>query len=348
MAKDAKKKQLVNVDESVKIPAAVLAAAAKADEIHGTAYKAPEPPADPPADPAVVVPEVAASTPAPAPAPEPVPAPIPAPQPAPPAEPVDWEHRFNSMKGRWEREQNTTRALTERLTGMEATIAAMQVAPAPAAPVAPVTPFITPQEEVDYGKDFLDVVGRKAKEQISPELDTVKQELDNLKKRIGNVGEYIVEDARSRMHKVLDEKVPNWKVLNDNEKFLDWLALPDTYSGAIRHNLLRAAHAANDTPRVLAFFQGFLSEEAASIPPAPAPGLPAVPPAKVPLESLAAPGRAKTAAAHQVPAEKPFFTRAQISQFYVDSAAGKYRGREDEKRQIEQQIHAAGVEGRIR
>ena len=77
---------------------------------------------------------------------------------------------------------------------------------------------------------------------------------------------------------------------------------------------------------MLAFFNGFLAQEAAL-----APAIPGVPaPAadgKIPLDTLAAPGRAKTAAAN-APVEKPSFTTAQIAQFYADSSRGKYRGRE--------------------
>ena len=75
---------------------------------------------------------------------------------------------------------------------------------------------------------------------------------------------------------------------------------------------------------------------------------PAEPNGKLSLESFAAPGRAKTSAASSAPVEKPLITRAQISQFYADSASGKYRGREAEKNQLEAMIFDAEREGRIR
>ena len=148
----------------------------------------------------------------------------------------------------------------------------------------------------------------------------------------------------------MNEQLPNWREVNVNPEFLNWLKLPDPYSGAIRHDLLKAAHERNDAPRTLAFFKGFLAEEAATTPAERGPDLPdgASVQQKVSLESLAAPGRAKTAAATSAPAEKPSFTRAQISKFYADSAAGRYRGKEAEKDRIERQIFEAEREGRIR
>ena len=132
-----------------------------------------------------------------------------------------------------------------------------------------------------------------------------------------------------------------------NPEFIEWLSLPDPYSGDIRHNMLKAAWERRDVPRVAAFFKGFLAEEAAYRPASqetPA-GRPA---GKVSLESFAAPGRAKTAAATSAPAEKPLITSAQISKFYADCDAGRYDGREEEKARFEKSIFEAQREGRIR
>jgi hypothetical protein len=105
---------------------------------------------------------------------------------------------------------------------------------------------------------------------------------------------------------------------------------------------------------VIAFFKGFLAEEQATgqLPdpnvPQPAPQPPRVP--AVPLEMLAAPGRAKpnggdTPAAS---ADKPVFTRGQISAFYTAVRQGLYAGREAEKNATEAAIFAAQNDGRVR
>ena len=104
----------------------------------------------------------------------------------------------------------------------------------------------------------------------------------------------------------------------------------------------------NDTPRVQAFFTGFLAEEAALDPASGETGRTEAPANKVSLENLAAPGRAKSAAATNAPAEKPIFTRAQIAKFYADAAAGKFKGRDAERDRLERQIFEAEREGRIR
>jgi hypothetical protein len=254
------------------------------------------------------------------------------------------------MKGRFDRAQGQLRQLSEQVTTLNRTVASLQAAPKPAAPAAQSERFLTPQEEQEYGTEFLDVVGKKAKETVSKEILEMRAQLAELNAQLSNVNGVVSTDAQARFFSDLDRGLPTWGELNTNQDFIDWLKLPDAYSGVIRHELLNAAYERKDAPRVLAFFNGFLAEEAAVDParlaPQPAPAAP-VAPGKVPLETFAAPGRAKSTAA-TAPAEKPIIHRAQISQFYLDVSAGKYRGKEAEKDRLEAMIFAAERDGRIK
>jgi hypothetical protein len=327
------------IDKDAKIPPAVKAAVAKSAALHKAAYNTPDEPAAP-ANPEPVAPTTAA-----APAPDAPAAPTPTPAPAPAAPTTDWEHAFKSMKGRYESERTRREA---------AEAAALAKTLEPEAPVAPVSPtsLLTAQERSEYGEELLDVMKRAAEEKFSPVLSDLSKQVADLQSRLTVVNQTVVADKRTEMNEDLNTALPNWLEVNRDPKFLDWLALPDTYSGAIRHELLTKAYAANDSRRVLAFFNGFLAEEAAIAPPAVmadlTPATHSPPAATIQLADLAAPGRAKSAAPLTGPAEKPSFTRAQVTQFYADSAAGRYRGREADKQRIEAQIHEAGQNGRIR
>jgi hypothetical protein len=269
-----------------------------------------------------------------------------------PEEEESWEHKYKSIHGRYKSLQQSTRAMQEQISNMQQVLATLQQ-PAVTSEVTPeVTQerLITPEEENDYGKDMLTVVGKRAREEISPLLSAQAKKIADLEAKLNGVNGHLAQNSQEKMLATMDSRMPDWRETNRSSEFLDWLSLPDAYSGAIRHNLLKAAYAAGDASRVLAFFNGFLAEEAATSP-APAQPDPGAPPArrvpKIPLASLAAPGRAKTAAASGPPAEKPIITRAQIATFYADAAAGKYRGRDDLKNNLEQQIFAAQREGRI-
>jgi hypothetical protein len=328
-----------SIDPNVKIPNAVKALASKADAAFNAAYNPETGEA-----PVVEKPEGAES-----PAME-------TQEPAPKAEPVtsrgndddqSWEHRYKSMKGRYDRSEAQIRNMSDQILSLQNILASMESAPPATKSEVSAERFITPEEENDYGSDFLNVVGKRAKEEMLPIVKGYEAKIAELEAKLVGVNGYVEQDAKSRMESSLDSRVPNWRDVNFDPNFISWLKLPDPYSGAIRHELLKAAYSRNDTPRVLAFFNGFLAEEAAVDPASTETGRSQAP-AKPSLENFAAPGRAKTAAASGAPAEKPNFTRAQIAKFYAESAAGKFRGKEAEKNRIEAQIFEAEREGRIK
>lgn len=341
-------------DPDVKMPKSVLAAAAKADELYKTLRDQPvEESQDvtPEGNPELDASSLAADPTEPQQPQQAQPAPSePTQQQAPAEGEESWEHKYKSVHGRYVRAQETIRQQADTIQNLQNIIATMQVA-APAAGDAPelaAEKLITPEEANDYGEDFLKVVGKKAREELAPVINGYKAEIDRLKKQLEGVSGVFKQDAQKKLLGTLDEKLPNWRQMNTDQQFLDWLSLPDPYSGAIRHDMLKAAYAQGDAHRVLAFFNGFLAEEAAVAPANAEPEIGTTTVPKVPLQNLAAPGRAKTAAASTAPAEKPFFTRAQIAAFYADVAAGKYRGRDADKNKAEAEIFSAQREGRIR
>ena len=261
----------------------------------------------------------------------------------------DWKHRYESMKGRYDRLRVQMQSMSDEIANLQNVIASLQVQKQdnPGTKEQPAR-LITDREVEEYGQEFLEVVGKKAREELAAEIVELRQTVKNLQEKLGQVGGYVASTARQRMLAELDQSIPEWRELNEDPNFLAWLRLPDTYSGAIRHELLKAAYERNDTARVKAFFKGFLAEEAAVAPRSTDPDRTQTNQSgnKVPLEAFAAPGRAKSAAA-TAPAEKQVFTRAQIAQFYRDVAAGKYSGREKEKERLERQIFEASREGRL-
>lgn len=322
-------------DPQVKIPASVLAASARADQLfhesQGTQPEGQQP--EQPEQPVEQQPGTATVT-------EQQPPPQ---QRAAPQE-DSWEHRYNSMKGRYDRANDQLRNMSEQISNMQHVIATMQQ-PAPTPPELRAERLISAEEENDYGREFLDVVGKKAKEEFTPEVAELRNELARVNAKLDGVGGHLQQNARQNMLAQMTARLPEWREINVDDGFKHWLSLPDPYSGAIRHELLKVAFERNNTPQVLAFFNGFLAEEAATDPARREPDQGRQ--AQIPLETLAAPGRAKSSAA-SAPAEKPSFTRAQIASFYAQVGAGKYRGRDAEKDKLERQIFDAQRDGRIR
>ena len=349
-------------DPDVKIPAGVKAAAAQADAAFKAAYpdKVPtgaEPPQTPAGEPAGATPLNETGPREPQPPSDQV-----APAPSESQQDINWEHRFNSMQGRYNKSQESIKQMSEQITNLQNVLATVQSEPQTYAKNHELqfNSLLSPEEVSEYGEEFLGVVGKKAQEAAGPLVQGLRQEIDQLKQQLGHVGGSIAQNERQKMFSQLDEHLDGWRDVNTNPRFLQWLALPDTYSGAIRHNLLKAAWERNDTPRAAAFFQGFLAEEAAVDPARSQPNGSQAPQytspsmqggngqqnGKVPLDTYAAPGRAKSAAGN-IPAEKPQITRSQISTFYAQCAAGKYRGNDQERNRLEKMIFDAQAEGRI-
>lgn len=352
------------VDTSVVIPASVRRAAEAANAIHAAAYKT-----DPPAAPEPVAltpaPEPVAQTPAPepvaqTPAPQPV-AQTPAPQPVaqePQPDPADanvspeqWQHRYLSMKGRFDQSQITIGSMQQQMAELGDEMVRLQnsmtrqPAPRPAAP-APPPRLLTDADVQTYGPELLDVISRAAREAVAPEIQNVAQQSRQ-------VSQQLTRQGTAGLYQQLDEKVPNWKVINVDPRFKLWCRSHDVYSRQVRGKLLNEAFQAADAPRVIAFFEGFQNEEVATgNAPAPQqqPQTPAPRQAAVQLETLAAPGRAKPAGGDSPAsaADKPVFTRTEIATFYANVRKGAYAGRDADKARDEAAIFSAQREGRVR
>lgn len=350
----------LRTDPDVKMPAAVLAAAKKSAELQDqlrdpdanpdtgleSMIEAPAPEVTPQGNPDTTPPVTLQ---------EPKPVETKPQEPTPPvADDDSWEHRYKSLHGRFVKQGDAIKSMGEEIQSLQQVIATMSMAPPPhdpartAAPELSAKSLVTEEEVNEYGKDLLDVVGRRARQEIEPELTRRDAEIERLKAQLEGVNGFVQQDKRTKLMADMDSKLPSWRQINTDANFMNWLRLPDPYSGGIRHDMLMAAYAQGNANRVLAFFNGFLAEEAATAPAGQEPDPTTTKVEKVSLTSLAAPGRAKSAASVTPPAEKPIITRAQIAGFYADVAAGKYRNKEPEKAKLEKLIFDATKDGRVR
>jgi hypothetical protein len=213
--------------------------------------------------------------------------------------------------------------------------------------------LITPEDEDTYGRELIDLTQRAAREAIQPELDALRNENSELKKRV-------VTTAQREIQTALAEKIPDWVAVNRSPEFAHWLSLRNIYTGQVRRQMLNEAYQAANAAVVVQMFKDFLTEAKATgstIPtsqrqqdlsaPSPAPAAPRQP--AMDLGSLAAPGRARPAPGQSdVPAEKPIYTRAQISKNYADRRRGVWAGRDNDWARLEADMIAAGNEGRVR
>jgi hypothetical protein len=274
----------------------------------------------------------------------------------PPAEqeddsPEGWKRRFLRMQGQYTASQKTIGEMQEQMTqlGQELLRTQRYSAPPPSEqpspPPAPVT-YLTEQDVQTYGTELIDLTQRAAVQALAPQLQQIQEDNARLRQRLA-------QEARRSLDQRVASLVPNYREIDRNPRWHQWLLGVDILSSRVRQTLLNEAISAADAPRVSSFFRGFLNEEAATGHSAPAPPSFQAAAPKEPalnLVSLAAPGRARPANGGDpnLPTEKPVYTRAQISQLYDMERRGAYRGREAEWARKEADIFAAQREGRVR
>jgi hypothetical protein len=345
------------VDPNLNLPRAVREAGKRAEIVQQalvgqaepsiaqppTEQGAPTPPQAPPA-----LPPSAPPTPPAAAAP---------PQPEPEVPPEEWRNRFLAMQGRFQRAEQMMAQMGDQVHHLQSENASLRSTTAPAQPL-PQGTLLTEDEMRDYGPEFIDVVRRAATEIAAP----LHAQIQDLQGRLGHVQQETGNAFLTRMNATVGGLIPNWQDLNRDPRFVQWVQLPDIYSGVMRQQLMQDAWNSGDAHRVAAFFRAFLAEEAAVDPrasarppqqPQPASPQPGIPPAvpgvplgtRLSLDQLAAPGRAQSSA--QMPADKPMYTAQDITRFYTECAAGKWRTREAERAAIDADIIAAQHEGRI-
>lgn len=274
-------------------------------------------------------------------------------QPPAAGEEADWEQRFRSAQGRLEQLQARESSANERIEALQRTVAAMQARGQTFDETQPAQPFerlrlITEEEENDYGKDLISVTKKAAREELTPEVETLAQRIARLEGRVEGASQVIARNEVQGTWSFLNQHIPNWNDINHHPDFKErYLAQRDPASGRLRRELIREAFDTHDAQRVLHFFQGYLSE-ATGTPSQPQPSPP--PPTgngADPLLAYAAPGRARSEPQPALPPGKPTYTRAQMSKFWDDRRRGLWRGRETDADAIENDIFRAQHEGRI-
>jgi hypothetical protein len=242
---------------------------------------------------------------------------------------------------------STVPKLQAELKEAKQQIESLRQAPPAAPKPAPTTPRITQTDVDEFGQETIDMMRRaarqEAEEQFAPVIAQLQTQLQSIQStvvpRMNQIEQETETNRATRFTQALDQNAANWRALNNDDNFLNWLDEMDPLAGKARQELLNEAVNGLDAYRAAAFFNAYTREHSTPTPtPAPTPGV------NPQLEALVTPGKGRGGAPQP---EKPPITREQIAKFYNDVASGKYRSRPEEKAKIESDIFAAQREGRV-
>lgn len=256
--------------------------------------------------------------------------------------------------------QNKVREQDQQLQELRQMLASLgSGAPASnaAPPAQPAQRRVKDEEIKQFGPDLYDFIRRTSLEAVEPELSRVaqpiQQRLDKTERMAQGAVATVAEDAVQKLYALLHEQVPDWVELNEHPEFLAWLAERDPYAGQPREKLLAQAYEAHDGPRVVAFFKGFKSENAAVTPqpqPSAPPAAPAAPESQ--MLQLVAPGTPRAPSASGAPGDagKRVWTRADVQALYakINEFTRRNKPVPTELKQLEVDLVRAQSEGRLR
>lgn len=266
--------------------------------------------------------------------------PAPAPAPAPAPEPVvDYEQRFKTVQGMLNAERRQSQAALQQAQEREAAIQRQlaELREKVEAAQAQQKPATDTQDHKDFGEDLVEMVRRQTAlmlQQFQGVATKLEGRVAALEQNLGGVSQRTTMTLEQQFYATLDGLVPDWKTVNDDERWLAWLAELDPIYGAPRQAALDNAFHAFDAKRVANVFAAFKATLPKSTP---APS----------LESQVAPSTAPTGAPAPQPA-KQIVSVKEIEAFYRDIAQGKYRDRQAEQGRKEQFYNLATAEGRLK
>ena len=182
--------------------------------------------------------------------------------------------------------------------------------------------YLTQQDVQDYGTDLVDFARRAAADALAPTLAQLGQQNAQLQQQVART-------ARQALDQRVESAIPNYREIDRDPAWHQFLLTVDPLSGRVRQVLLNDAIAASDAARVISFFHMFQRENRGS---------------EGGSESH---GNRRTASSHATSSGLPTYTRAQIKQLYEAHRQGAYAGREAEWARQEVDIIRASREGRI-
>ena len=305
------------------------------------------------------------ASPSPTPAPAAPVAAAPTPPPAAPAS-DEWKQKYEVLQGKYNAE---VPKLHDNVKQMQIAVQKLQkdLETAKAAPTPPPQPafeagkYVKKEDIEEYTPEMTTFIRSVAREELEGNISAVLEKLlptllepylgktlKPLQEKVETVATRFdtreARDFKSSEDKFFDSLEANIKsktgltfeAINTHPSFLGWLSQKDPRSRRVRQELLDEARSALDAEWAASFFSDFVTEHPNTV-------VASVAPTVVPDRM----GGGGNDPSNPNTPKGRIWKRSDITAFYADVSTGKYKGRDQEKQQIETDIYAARKENRI-
>jgi len=241
---------------------------------------------------------------------------------------VDFEQKYKTLEGKYKAE--LPRALSERdkekarAADLEAKIAKLQEDISKSKTVESDIEVDAELEEIAIDNPSLAKVLRKLKEGTDSKINLFRDELQTgVKSELETVKSDLVSTKLDRFDSDMKERgIPDWKILDTDPKFVEWLNEKVPYTKSTKLELIQAAAKQRDAETVSEFFLDYKKTLAGSSDDAPKPDAPAGDQNK--MDKFTAPPKGKGGTAPNLPGEQTGLTRASYTKFMDETAHGKF------------------------
>lgn len=276
--------------------------------------------------------------------PEPEPAPTVAPTDAPPPAPEaeeKWEHKYRRLQGKYDAEvprlHQQVKELQLALQQMQHQIQAPP--PPPAAPEKPAEPerYVSDEDVVNYGADFVDIQRRialDATRELRKQVDELKAQLAQTGQAVQQTGQVV--NTVTFEQKLLDA-VPDFRTINNDPAWVAWLNEVDPILRGPRRLVAQAAYQRADVEAVKGYVDLFKQTRQA-------------PPAKPEIDREQELRRqvqpSRSAPSAPVNAQKTY-TLQEADNLFHRMQQLTAQGRIEEAKRLDAEISTAYAEGRV-
>lgn len=254
-----------------------------------------------------------------------------------------WAHKYHTLKGMYDAEVPRLHSqVREMQAQMQQLIADKAAVEARVAEVPKVDSLITDEDKEAFGPDLIDLINRATESKVATLRDREAELLSKISKlegQLGNVEERQGISDKDRFLMGLGQQVSDWEKINVDPGFLTWLQEVDPVYGIPKNVALNSAYENLDVSRVASIFNAYkqLVEPAAPVAPVKR---------QQELQRQVAPTRTRSTSQPNDNMDRPVFTNSDIEEFYTNWRRGYFT--DEEAANMEQQIHAAIAEGRVR
>jgi len=264
------------------------------------------------------------------------------PEPVPPQVEEPWEQRYRTLRGMYDADVPRLHAQTKELNTQVQVLADELEAVKADRIEQRQKASITDEDREAFGPDLINLIERATEvkvETLRAREAQLVSKIDELTSQLGNVSErQVVSDKESFLSR-LTAKAPAWQTLNTDQGFINWLQEVDAVYGIPRQMALNSAYEAFDDSRVAAIFNTYSGNAAPKSTQAPAGNNPE-------LQRQVAPSRSRSSAPPTDTSNSKIYSENEIAEFYSEWRRGMFNN--DDAVRIENDIHAAIAEGRIR